>query len=87
MQQQKLAQIKEANDIVEAVSRHVPLKRSGRNYRALCPFHPDKEPSFYVNPERQLFKCFGCGVCETGCPAEAITLERREKFPALREEW
>lgn len=62
MQQQKLAQIKEANDIVEAVSRHVPLKRSGRNYRALCPFHPDKEPSFYVNPERQLFKCFGCGA-------------------------
>jgi DNA primase len=59
---EKISQIKEANDIVEVVSRHVPLKRSGRNYRALCPFHPDKEPSFYVNPERQLFKCFGCGA-------------------------
>jgi ferredoxin len=34
-----------------------------------------------------MFRCFGCGVCETGCPEEAITLERREKFPALREVW
>lgn len=62
MLQDKLSQIKESNDIVEVVSRHVPLKRSGRHYKALCPFHPDKEPSFYVNPERQLFKCFGCGA-------------------------
>jgi ferredoxin len=34
-----------------------------------------------------MFKCFGCGVCETGCPTGAIRLERREKFPSLREEW
>src|SRR5262245_39153749 len=50
-----------AHDIVEVVSRHVPLEKKGRTWKALCPFHEEKTPSFTVNPERQTFKCFGCG--------------------------
>jgi DNA primase len=43
------------------VSAHVQLKRSGKTYKALCPFHQEKTPSFTVNPDRQIYKCFGCG--------------------------
>ena len=54
--------IKEALDIVSVVNGYVPsLKRSGRNYFGLCPFHKEKTPSFSVNPDLKLFKCFGCG--------------------------
>ncbi|MBN1917174.1 MAG: DNA primase, partial [Verrucomicrobia bacterium] len=48
-------------DIVEVVSSYVPLKRSGRNFKALCPFHDEKTPSFMVHPEKGIYKCFGCG--------------------------
>ena len=51
-----------ANDIVEVISQYVPLKRSGRNFKACCPFHGEKTPSFMVQPEKQLFHCFGCQV-------------------------
>ncbi len=51
-----------ANDIVEIISQYVPLKRSGRNLKACCPFHGEKTPSFMVQPEKQLFHCFGCGA-------------------------
>jgi DNA primase len=57
-----IEQVAAANDIVEVVSSYFPLKRAGANYRALCPFHQEKTPSFHVNPARQSFKCFGCGV-------------------------
>ncbi len=56
-----LEQVREAHDIVDVVGRAVPLKPAGRNFKALCPFHDEKTPSFTVNPERQTFKCFGCG--------------------------
>lgn len=48
-------------DIVEIVGEHVPLKRAGKEYRALCPFHTEKTPSFYVVPSKGFYKCFGCG--------------------------
>jgi len=55
-------QINTANDIVEVVSGYFPLKRAGAVWKALCPFHQEKTPSFTVNPGRQIFKCFGCGA-------------------------
>jgi DNA primase len=54
--------IKEKIDIVEYVGRSVPLKKAGRNYTGLCPFHQEHSPSFNVSNERGIFKCFGCGV-------------------------
>lgn len=56
-----LEQIRGANDIVDVIGSYVPLKRAGANFRALCPFHREKTPSFNVNPTHQIFKCFGCG--------------------------
>ncbi len=53
--------VKRAADIVDIVSRYVELKKAGRSFKGLCPFHQEKTPSFNVNPERQFFKCFGCG--------------------------
>lgn len=53
--------IRDRADIVEIVGEHVVLKRSGRNYLGLCPFHSERTPSFNVNPERGIFRCFGCG--------------------------
>ncbi|HMJ88196.1 MAG TPA: DNA primase [Candidatus Acidoferrum sp.] len=56
-----LEQIRAANDIVDVIGSYLPLKRAGTNFRALCPFHREKTPSFNVNPHHQIFKCFGCG--------------------------
>ena len=55
-------QIAAANDVVEVIGSYFPLKRAGANFKALCPFHQEKTPSFHVNPQRQTFHCFGCGV-------------------------
>src|SRR5690606_8255314 len=49
-------------DIVEVIARRLPLKKSGRNYSARCPFHDEKTPSFSVSPDKQFFYCFGCGA-------------------------
>ena len=54
--------IKSNNDIVDIISQYVILKRSGRNYFGLCPFHKEKTPSFSVSPDKQIFHCFGCGA-------------------------
>ena len=55
-------EIKGSNDIVDTVSQYVTLKRSGRSFFGLCPFHKEKSPSFSVSPDKQIFHCFGCGV-------------------------
>ncbi len=54
--------IRNNNDIVDIISQYVVLKRSGRNFFGLCPFHKEKSPSFSVSPDKQIFHCFGCGV-------------------------
>ena len=60
--EEKIEEILQATDIVQLIESYFPLKRAGTNFRAVCPFHNEKTPSFNVNPQRQIFKCFGCGV-------------------------
>ena len=57
-----IEEIRSSNDIVDVISKYVTLKRSGRNFFGLCPFHKEKSPSFAVSPDKQIFHCFGCGV-------------------------
>jgi len=59
---ESIEQIAAANDIVEVIGSYFPLKRAGANFKALCPFHQEKTPSFMVSPSRQTFHCFGCGA-------------------------
>ena len=60
-------------DILEVVSQHVALTRSGRNYKANCPFHQERTPSFYVFPDRQSWRCFG--ACATGGDAISFVMQ------------
>jgi DNA primase len=55
-----LEQVRAASDIVDVIGSYVTLKRAGANFTALCPFHKEKTPSFNVNPQKQIFHCFGC---------------------------
>ena len=57
-----IEEVRQSNDIIDVISQYVHLKRSGRNYFGLCPFHNEKSPSFSVSPDKQIFHCFGCGV-------------------------
>lgn len=60
--EETIAAIRDRVDIVSLIGRYVDLKKAGRNYKGRCPFHEEKTPSFNVNPERQIFHCFGCQV-------------------------
>ncbi len=57
---EKIAQVRDASDIVALISNYLTLKKSGKGYQGLCPFHTDSSPSFHVNPNTQLYYCFGC---------------------------
>jgi DNA primase len=59
---EKIDEVRSASDIVDIISSYVTLKKRGKNYVGLCPFHQEKTPSFNVSPERQMYHCFGCGV-------------------------
>jgi DNA primase len=57
-----IERVRDRADIVEILSEHLQLKQSGKNFKALCPFHPEQAPSFMVSPEKQIYHCFGCGA-------------------------
>src|SRR5262245_47729601 len=63
--EESIQQLIAAVNIVDVVSSYFPLKRMGGGYKACCPFHAEKTPSFTVNPSRNTFKCFGCGKAGT----------------------
>jgi len=56
-----IEQVRQASDIVDILGQYVRLKKRGRNFLALCPFHNEKTPSFSVSPDKQIYHCFGCG--------------------------
>jgi len=60
--EEKISEIQNVADIIDIVSESVLLKKAGKNHIGLCPFHSEKTPSFTVNPEKQIFHCFGCGA-------------------------
>jgi len=74
-----IEEVRNRADIVAVVSSYVNLKRAGRLYRGLCPFHAEKTPSFTVNPDRQIFHCFGCGV--GGNVFRFLMLQKGVTFP------
>jgi len=65
-------------DIVELISAYIPLKKAGRNFRACCPFHNEKTPSFMVSPDKQIYHCFGCG--ESGNAFKFLMRHERMEF-------
>jgi DNA primase len=60
--EQKIEEIRIAADIVDIVSAHVHLRKRGKNFIGLCPFHNEKTPSFTVSEDKQIYHCFGCGA-------------------------
>ena len=74
-----LDEIQNKVDIVEVISAYVSLKKSGRNYKGLCPFHHEKTPSFMVSQDKQIYHCFGCGAC--GNAFGFLMRQERLEFP------
>lgn len=77
--QQFIEEVQSRTDIVELISGYVSLKKTGRNFKAICPFHGEKTPSFIVSPQKQIFHCFGCG--EGGGVFQFLTLIEKITFP------
>lgn len=95
--EETIQRVAEANDIVEVIGSYFPLKRAGTSFRALCPFHREKSPSFHVNPQRQSYHCFGCGAGGTvfrfimeyehvDFPEAVRKLAQRAGIPIIEEE-
>lgn len=95
--EETIQRVAEANDIVEVIGSYFPLKRAGTSFRALCPFHREKSPSFHVNPQRQSYHCFGCGAGGTvfrfvmdyehlDFPSAVRRLAQRAGVPVVEEE-
>ncbi|MGL5417142.1 MAG: DNA primase [Clostridium sp.] len=76
--EETIERIKNENDIVDIISETVKLKRSGRNYMGICPFHHEKSPSFSVSQDKQIYKCFGCG--EAGNVLTFVMKQRNINF-------
>ena len=66
-------------DIAEIIGGYIPLKRAGRNFKAVCPFHAEKTPSFLISPQKQIFHCFGCGA--GGGVLQFMMLYEKVTFP------
>ncbi|WP_417914180.1 DNA primase [Candidatus Electronema sp. JM] len=79
--EQTKERIREAADIVQIVGEHVQLRRAGGHFTGLCPFHGEKTPSFSVNPQRQSYKCFGCG--ESGDVFSFLMKYQNLSFPEV----
>lgn len=77
--QQFIDEVQSRTDIAELISSYLPLKKTGRNFKALCPFHGEKTPSFVVSPQKQIFHCFGCGA--GGGVFQFLTLIEKITFP------
>lgn len=77
--QETVGAVKASVDVVEVVSSYLALKKAGANMKGLCPFHEEKTPSFNVNPERQIYKCFGCG--KAGDAVSFIMEMERTDYP------
>ena len=74
-----ISRIQQATDIVEVISEHLSLDRKGKEFVGLCPFHTDHRPSMYVNPVKQIFKCFACGA--GGDVLKFVQLRENLSFP------
>ncbi len=74
-----IEQVRASTDIVDLVSQYVPLKKAGKSFKGLCPFHSEKTPSFNVSPEREIFHCFGCG--QGGDAFKFLMLYDKMSFP------
>lgn len=74
-----IEEVRAAANIVDVVGSHVPLRKRGKNYSGLCPFHSEKEPSFTVSDEKQIFHCFGCGA--SGSVFDFLMRSRNLSFP------
>jgi DNA primase len=77
--EEKISEIRNTANIVEVVSEVVQLRKTGKNFIGLCPFHSEKTPSFTVNPDKQIFHCFGCG--EGGNVFSFVMKQDRLSFP------
>lgn len=84
MDQKLIQQINDKTQIVELVSEFVSLEKAGKNYRGLCPFHQEKTPSFFVSPEKNICKCYGCG--EGGAPINFYRKIKNISFEQAAEE-